>query len=311
MAVHRGKSKNGQRKGKPTRQPSLLKKPVIKVSGKLGKAQKSKKRKIKKMCSSTVEFYEPHTDNERNRTTRPHETVLDAAPKMLDQEMPKKVREMIRFKRRLADEANLSKRKVKASRMEDLKKRHSSTDSWFKRPLSDVPKFKRKTGESDRAFYSRVEVESNEFMKIAKYETDNECKVIENEMGNLEVVSRPRRRQLKNKEYREKRKIKKMSKDLSDENAKDFSDLRDEVKFNERTDRPPQDLALPRKAKETAKATKLSSLKFMSLIDEKVMGKKSDPPKSLAYKERMQEERQRVIDLYRDIKTKKRATALT
>jgi len=62
MAAH-GSNKNankisGKKKGKPRRQPSLLRKPVIEVRGKLGKAQKSKKKKIKKVGSSTIDFYE-------------------------------------------------------------------------------------------------------------------------------------------------------------------------------------------------------------------------------------------------------------
>ena len=39
--------------------------------------------------------------------------------------------------------------------------------------------------------------------------------------------------------------------------------------------------------------------------------KKVDPLKSLVYKERMQEERQRAIDMYREQKAKKRSGILT
>ena len=38
-------------------------------------------------------------------------------------------------------------------------------------------------------------------MKIAKYEDENECKVIENEKGQIEVEKRVRRKQIKNKEW--------------------------------------------------------------------------------------------------------------
>lgn len=76
----------------------------------------------------------------------------------------------------------------------------TATNSWFTRPLAAAPKFKKKPGESDRAFYSRVEVESNDFMKIAKFENENECKVVENEKGEMEVERRVRRKQIKNKE---------------------------------------------------------------------------------------------------------------
>ena len=84
---------------------------------------------------------------------------------------------------------------------EEYKKQLAATESWFKRPIANTPKFEKKAGESDRAFYSRVEVESNDFMKIAKFENENECKVIENEKGQMEVEKRVRRKQIKNKEY--------------------------------------------------------------------------------------------------------------
>lgn len=57
------------KKKKPTRQASLSGKPVIEVRGKLGKAQKSKKRKIKKTEGSTVDFYESKVED-REKTTR-------------------------------------------------------------------------------------------------------------------------------------------------------------------------------------------------------------------------------------------------
>ena len=60
----------GGSKKRPTRQASLLKKPVIEVRGKLGKAQKSKKRKIKKIGASSAEFYEAKVDGDREKTTR-------------------------------------------------------------------------------------------------------------------------------------------------------------------------------------------------------------------------------------------------
>lgn len=68
MGPREGHQKSSGKK-KPTRQASLLKKPVIEVKGKLGKAQKSKKRKIKKIESSTVDFYEDKVED-RDKTLR-------------------------------------------------------------------------------------------------------------------------------------------------------------------------------------------------------------------------------------------------
>jgi len=47
---------------KPRRQASLLKKPLIEVKGKIGKPQKSRKKKIKKVFTSSVDAYEDHPD---------------------------------------------------------------------------------------------------------------------------------------------------------------------------------------------------------------------------------------------------------
>ena len=83
---------------------------------------------------------------------------------------------------------------------ERYKKQQESVNSWFKRPVAPIPKFERKVGESDRAFYNRVEQESNDFMKIARFENENECKVVQTESGEIEVEKRVRRKQIKNKE---------------------------------------------------------------------------------------------------------------
>lgn len=83
---------------------------------------------------------------------------------------------------------------------EKYKKQQESVNSWFKRPVAPIPKFERKAGESDRAFYNRVEQESNDFMKIARFENENECKVVQTESGEIEVEKRVRRKQIKNKE---------------------------------------------------------------------------------------------------------------
>lgn len=80
------------------------------------------------------------------------------------------------------------------------KKQQESVNSWFKRPVAKIPKFERKPGESDRAFYGRVEHESNDFMKIARFENENEVKVVQKENGEIEVEKRAKRKQIKNKE---------------------------------------------------------------------------------------------------------------
>ena len=92
---------------------------------------------------------------------------------------------------------NLFNREVSTER---YKKQQESVNSWFKRPVAPIPKFERKAGESDRAFYNRVEQESNDFMKIARFENENECKVVQTESGEIEVEKRVRRKQIKNKE---------------------------------------------------------------------------------------------------------------
>ena len=57
----------------------------------------------------------------------------------------------------------------------------------------------------------------------------------------------------------------------------------------------------------------MASYKFMDLMGQsrQAESKKVDPLKSLAYKERMQEERQRAIEMYREQKAKKRSGILT
>lgn len=54
-------------KQRTTRLPSLLKKPVIEVRGQIGKIPKSKKRKVKGVYSSSVDFYEDRVDSDKKK----------------------------------------------------------------------------------------------------------------------------------------------------------------------------------------------------------------------------------------------------
>ena len=66
--------------------------------------------------------------------------------------------------------------------------------------MAETPSFERRDGEGDKSYYGRVEMESNEFMKIARFEDGNECKTVKNDKGQIEVVKKVRRKQVKNKE---------------------------------------------------------------------------------------------------------------
>ena len=120
----------------------------------------------------------------------------------------------------------------------------------------------------------------------------------------------------RNKERKDKKKGK--SGKLEDDDQLHFSDFTDKPEFGERVDAPPQLNFKPRKPVNKNKADKVNELLLNKKLKKsntdnnsnkvnKSSKKKDD--KSLSQKAKMEEERERVIQAYRDIKAKQYATA--
>lgn len=112
----------------------------------------------------------------------------------------------------------------------------------------------------------------------------------------------------KEKKLKKKRRLGKILNELgdNDEDFKEFEDFQDEVKFNDIAHAPPSLKGLPKKKKqpnETVKKNKNSTL----LLAQKL---KSDKPEiSLARQHMLNQERVRVIQAYRSLKSNQQTKA--
>jgi len=83
--------------------------------------------------------------------------------------------------------------------VEKYQREKEKADSMYKRPVAQTPKFVKKKGESDKTFLGRVEHESHEFIKQARYENENECEFFTREDGVTDVRKKVTRRQEKSR----------------------------------------------------------------------------------------------------------------
>uniref|UniRef100_A0A670HT16 Coiled-coil domain containing 137 n=1 Tax=Podarcis muralis TaxID=64176 RepID=A0A670HT16_PODMU len=159
-----------------------------------------------------------------------------------------------------------------------------------------VPKFKRRKGEGDSTYIGRIERETQHVMFLTKYQ-------LQREPEKEEPV--PEKSQRK-KDF-QKKKLDKIRRKKEEKKAalleKDF--LKDSVKFGEVAEQPPTITAKPRKSVVKDKAGK-KELLLTSLLGS---GGTPSTPKvfhaSLARQRIVQEERERVVQAYRDIKKRK------
>nr|XP_028569993.1 coiled-coil domain-containing protein 137 [Podarcis muralis] len=201
-----------------------------------------------------------------------------------EQEIPFRLREIMRSR----DELKNPKSKKK-------KKKEKQPGHILEGDIP-VPKFKRRKGEGDSTYIGRIERETQHVMFLTKYQ-------LQREPEKEEPV--PEKSQRK-KDF-QKKKLDKIRRKKEEKKAalleKDF--LKDSVKFGEVAEQPPTITAKPRKSVVKDKAGK-KELLLTSLLGS---GGTPSTPKvfhaSLARQRIVQEERERVVQAYRDIKKRK------
>nr|XP_034959997.1 coiled-coil domain-containing protein 137 [Zootoca vivipara] len=201
-----------------------------------------------------------------------------------EQEIPFRLREIMRSR----DELKNPKSKKK-------KKKEKQPAHILEGDIP-VPKFKQRKGEGDSTYIGRIERETQRVMFLTKYQLQREPEKEE---------PAPEKSQRK-KEF-QKKKLDKIRRKKEEKKAalleKDF--LKDSVKFGEVAEQPPTITAKPRKSVVKDKAGK-KQLLLTSLLGS---GGTPSTPKvfhaSLARQRIMQEERERVVQAYRDIKKRK------
>ena len=191
------------------------------------------------------------------------------------------------------------------------------------KPLKPVPVFKQNPGEHKRAFYYRIDQTIQSMKKRAqfeqKYKVDVQMdasggtKIVDREMDEIDqeiekkkneklakkgIVVRSKEEKRKAKREKEKlRKMKRKGKPLEDVDD-NFESLRDDVEFGERVDAPP--------SIKLGKFTPSSKPGAKNLLLHKTLnGNVKKKTKSLAQKHSLEKERQKAVELYRQLKAKK------
>merc|ERR1719232_216731 len=191
------------------------------------------------------------------------------------------------------------------------------------KPLKPVPVFKQNPGEHKRAFYYRIDQTIQSMKKRALFEEKYKVDVQMNEEGGTQIVDREqdelekeyeknkieklakkgitvRTKEEKRKLKREKDKLrrnKKKGSSKEDEADENFDSLRDDVQFGERVDAPPT-IKLP-------KYTPSSKPGAKNLLLHKTLNKnvqKKNSTMSMAKKHSLEMQRQKAVELYRQMK---------
>merc|ERR1719264_610205 len=239
---------------------------------------------------------------------------VNAGPAVIDhQDMPKKLLRLMKEKETWKEmdmrrkEAKALKKKAKEEGDSDLLDSAKSAIvenrlPGMKRPLKPIPVFRQNPGESQKRFFNRMEKTAKAVIERSKYEDKYGVEVKQDEVTGKTSVKEKEKRMKKKRRLRKKL----MTEDgeWQEERAKDFEDLDgDDVSFNEVAMQPPtlKSAAKMRKvtkgddddgASKGGKNTKL-------LLSKKL---KKKPQISLARKQILESERQRVIQEYRNLK---------
>merc|ERR550534_1796366 len=229
---------------------------------------------------------------------------------------------------KLGNSGPVRQRKVKDPDTKHLlysSKYHSPVEikqKGMNKPLKPVPVFKQNPGEHKRAFYYRIDQTIQSMKKRAlfeeKYKVDVQMKpdggtqIVDREQDELEkeyeknkieklakkgitVRTKEEKRKLK----REKDKLRRNKKKSNAEEGADenFESLRDDVQFGERVDAPPT-IKLP-------KFTPSSKPGAKNLLLHKTLNKnvqKKNSTMSMAKKHSLEMQRQKAVELYRQMK---------
>ena len=250
------------------------------------------------------------------------------------QELPKSMRMMMKAREdvKLGNSGPVRQRKVKdpdTKHLLDSSKYHTPAEikqKGMNKPLKPVPVFKQNPGEHKRAFYYRIDQTIQSMKKRAlfeeKYKVDVQMKpdggtqIVDREQDELEkeyeknkieklakkgitVRTKEEKRKLKREKDKLRRNKKKgnAEEEGADEN---FESLRDEVQFGERVDAPPT-IKLP-------KFTPSSKPGAKNLLLHKTLNKnvqKKNSTMSMAKKHSLEMQRQKAVELYRQMKANK------
>ncbi|XP_075072975.1 coiled-coil domain-containing protein 137 [Mixophyes fleayi] len=229
---------------------------------------------------------------------RPEKKKTNSRPKDLDsQEIPFKLREIM--KSRLDMNKPKKKKKQMPAPKQGPHNEELQTDI-------QVPKFKRKKRESEGAYLHRMNQETqhvmflskNQLARLPEQELDDKGEVIKEEAAKKEKSQKKkdfdRRRLDKFLKKKEERKETRLEQDL----------FKDTVQFGEVAMQPPSLTVKPRKSVAVTKPGE-KQLLLKKLFDKASSPSSHPPAMSLARKKLLEDERERVVQAYRDLKKKR------
>ncbi|XP_044154652.1 coiled-coil domain-containing protein 137 [Bufo gargarizans] len=227
----------------------------------------------------------------------PEKKRTNSKPKDLDtQEIPFKLREIMRSRMEMKNPSKMKKKKKRAKK-QGPKNEELQTDI-------KVPKFKQKKHESVYAYLDRMNRETKHVLFLSKNQPDRMPEKEVDEQGEpLKDVPQKEKSQ-KKKDFDRRRLDKFIKKKEDKKETRLEKDLfTDTVMFGEVVMAPPTLTVKPRKGKAESKPGE-KQLLLKSLFD-KSSSSAPPPAMSLARKRQLEDERERVVQAYRDLKKRK------
>ncbi|XP_077109502.1 coiled-coil domain-containing protein 137 isoform X2 [Ranitomeya variabilis] len=218
----------------------------------------------------------------------------NSKPKDLDtQEIPFKLREIMRSRMEMN---NPKKKKKKPAKKQGPDNEELQTDI-------KVPKFKRKIHEPVYAYLERMDRETQHVIFLSKNQPDRMPETEVNEKGKPVTEVAKKEKSQKKKDF-DRRRLDKFLKRKEDkkETRLEKDIFTDTVMFGEVVTEPPTLTVKPRKSADKTKPGE-KKLLLKSLLDK--ASTSSPPVISMARKRLLEDERERVVQAYRDLKKKK------
>ncbi|KAM4692425.1 coiled-coil domain-containing protein 137 [Rhinophrynus dorsalis] len=251
----------------------------------MGKGPRNKLQNATTVAKSRTEQMRSHGKKKTN-----------SRPKDLDfQEIPFKLREIMKSKMEMNKPKKKRKRKPESQRGQNSE---LQTDI-------PVPKFKRGRKESVGAYLDRMNREAKHVIFLSKNQPDREPELEMEEPKASDQKEKSQNKKSQNKKDFDRRRLDKIlrKKEMIKETRLEKDIFQDTVKFGEVAMEPPSLTAKPRKSGTQTKPGEKQLL--LKKLFNKESGPSKPPAMSLARKRLIEEERERVIQAYRELKKQK------
>ncbi|XP_043196222.1 coiled-coil domain-containing protein 137-like isoform X1 [Amphibalanus amphitrite] len=246
-----------------------------------------------------------------------------------DEFVPKKVQSMMSLVDRIANGEKVTSRPRKRKHLSNGRVssrdfvRPEAAERGMTRPLKPIPLFEQGPGESDGRFLRRVEKLTKERIHQSRFEDKYNVDIMPDpETGQTKMISRESDNEKKRnkkrrvgedgeeipKKINRKKAMKLKRKEKLAEKKDAFAHLSDRVQFGDVVQRPPELKVAPKKAPvddERSRPGRKSLLLKRLFTDAQAGARSSTAPKSLHQRAALEEERQRVVAAYRQLRQQK------